>query len=158
MLFLKIAFDIDGVLCEIDIATHRILDNITDVTIYNSVEEYYYKERKPLLDARLFLSEKDEMYIITSRPEHLRWITEKWVKQYFPNAKLIIINQNLLKGNTKKAVKDYCKTKVEMKAEVINKLEIDVYFDDESEALQHFRELCPDCKIIKYGGRIEDGE
>ena len=99
------------------------------------------------------------MYVITSRPERLRWITERWLKHYYPNAKLIIVDQATLGScNDVKGIKQWLKTKVEMKAAVINKFGIEVYFDDESEMLEHFRKLCPNCKIIKYGGRIEDGK
>lgn len=160
---MKIAFDLDGTLCPIDIATLRLLDNVKDKEQYDSTEAWYYRERKPLLDARLVLSEQDEMYVITSRPERLRLITERWLKHYYPNAKLVIVNQNtlnVLKGkvNDKEAILNWSKSKAELKAVEINKLGIEVYFDDESEVMEYFRSLCPKCKIIKYGGRIGDGE
>jgi hypothetical protein len=149
----KIAFDIDGVLCDIDVAVLRMMDNITDTKVKESVEEWYYRERKPLLNPKLFLRESDEFHIITSRPKRLVKITMKWVGHYYPNAKLHIIFQDTIQGIGN--VKEYCEAKIRMKAKKINDLGIDVYFDDEAEGFDLYEKLCPGCKVLKYGARIE---
>ena len=154
---IKIAWDLDGVLCDIDIATLRLIDNEPNAEARQSAEEWYYRERKPLLDARLLLSKDDEFYIITSRPERLQKITKLWVKHYYPQARLYFVSQESLRPeeNNNESIKNWCFNKVQLKAQKINELGIDVYFDDEAEAFEEFRKLCPNCKIIKYGGRLE---
>lgn len=154
---MKMAFDLDGVLCDIDVALLRILDNIKDEKARLSAEEWYYRERKPLLNAKLFLRNSDEFHIITSRPKRLAKITMKWVGHYYPNSNLHIVFQDTIKcgENGSKDITEYCKQKVTLKANKINQLGIEVFFDDEAEAFDLFRELCPNCKIIKFGGRVE---
>lgn len=153
----KIGFDLDGTLCSIDVAMLRLIDNEPNKEAQCSAEEWYYRERKPLLDARLFLSKDDKFYIITSRPERLQEITKLWVKHYYPQARLFFVNQETLRPeeNNNESIKNWCFNKVQLKAEKINELGIDVYFDDEAEAFEEFRKLCPNCKIVKYGGRLE---
>jgi len=152
---MKIAWDLDGVLCDIDLGLIRVIDNMTNPEAKYSAREWYFRERKPLLDARLFLSPDDEFYIITSRSHEFLDITKKWVRYYYPNAKLITINQKMMdcNQNDTESIKKYVNSKIKLKAEIINKLGIDVYFEDDGVKL--FRELCPNCAIIKYGGRLE---
>ena len=154
---MKIGFDLDGVLCNIDVATLHLIVNTTPEDARCSTEEWYYRERKPLLDARLLLSKDDEFYIITSRPERLQEITKLWVKHYYPQARLYFVSQESLRPdeNNNESIKNWCFNKVQLKAQKINELGIDVFFDDEAEAFEEFRKLCPNCKIIKYGGRLE---
>jgi len=151
---MKIGFDLDGVLCDIDVAVLRMLDNIPNEDVKTSVEEWYYRERKPLLNPKLFLRTSDEFHIITSRPKRLAKLTMRWVGHYYPNSKLHIVFQDTIK-NGDQDVANYCKKKVAIKARKINELGIDVFFDDEAESFDYFRELCPNCKVIKYGGRLE---
>jgi hypothetical protein len=151
---MKIGFDIDGVLAEIDCAMLRVMDNMTQGK--ESAEEWYYRDRKPLLDARSFLSQNDELIILTGRPDHLKDTTMLWIKQYYPNAKLFFATPSLLppKGNTQESVKKWCEAKLMCKASYINNLGLDVYFEDENEGMEDLRKACPKCKIIMYGGRI----
>jgi len=151
---MKIGFDLDGVLCDIDVAVLRMLDNIDDDEVKKSAEEWYYRERKPLLNPKLLLRDSDEFHIITSRPKRLAKITMKWVGHYYPNSNLHLVFQDTIK-NGDHDVNSYCRKKVERKSNKINELGIEVYFDDEAQSFGYFRELCPSCKIIKYGARIE---
>jgi hypothetical protein len=152
-----IAMDLDGVLCDIDVALLRVIDNIKDDKARLSAEEWYYRERKPLLNPKLFLRDSDEFHIITSRPKRLVQVTTKWIGHYLPNSNLHIVFQDTIKcgENGSKDIAEYCKQKVILKAKKINQLGIEVFIDDEAEAFDLFRELCPDCKILKYGGRVE---
>jgi FMN phosphatase YigB (HAD superfamily) len=151
-----IGFDLDGVLCDVDTPLIRMMDNIKDDGARESIAEWYYSDRKPILNPRLFLSENDKMIIITSRPKKYNDITRRWVKHYFPHSGLIMIDQDSTKKtNDKNDIDSYLKSKVERKAKVINELGIDIYFDDDVNVLEYFRELCEKCKIIKYGGRVE---
>jgi len=152
---MKIGFDLDGVLCNVSITQIVLLNEIPDEKLRNYAKLWYYRERKPLLDARLLLKHDDEMYIITSRDKEFTDVTERWVKHYYPKAKLTVLGQDEMEGNGELKARDYCKEKVEMKAQKINELGVEVYFDDEAEWFDDFRELCPNCKIIKYGGRLK---
>ena len=152
---MKIGFDIDGVLTDINVATLRIMDNLQDDAKI-SAEQWYYRERKPLLDPRLMCDKKDEIYVITGRPERVKDITKEWIKFYYPQAKLFFASPHMgvITGNTAKEIKQWCIDKLLTKVAKINELGIDVFFEDESEGIDELRKACPKCKIIKYGGRL----
>ena len=149
---MKIGFDLDGVLCNVDVGLLRVIDNMKD-EVKKSAEEWYYRERKPLLNPILFLSAEDKFYIITSRPKRLEYITRPWVNRYYPNAIFINTDHETLtkKDNDREAIKDWLKKMAEKKAELVSKL--DVYFEDSSDTVYWLRKMCPDTKIIQYGGR-----
>jgi len=150
------AFDLDGTLCSINIVELRMLEHVPDEKFRATLEDVYYREAKPLLDARLFLSGTDEMYIVTSRPERLRYITDAWVKHFYPQAKLFIVDQPILgMTNDPDYIEQWCRKKVELKAKALNDLKVDVYFDDDAEMMDEFRKLCPNVKIVQYGERIK---
>ena len=151
---MKIAFDLDGCLCNIDVAVLRMMDNQPE-DVKASVEEWYYRERKPLLDPRLFLSEGDELYIITSRPERLAIITSRWISRYYPKSILRFAYHETMENgvNSKEEVSDWLKHQAKVKADILNDLNLDVYFEDSPVTVKWLREFCPNIKIIHYGGR-----
>jgi len=149
---MRIGFDLDGVLCKIDVGLLRVIDNMQPEA-NKSAEEWYYRERKPELNPLLFMSKDDEMIIITSRPKRLEYITIPWVKRYFPNTKLIQTDHETYKGSSKEELKNWLKEMANTKAIPINKEKIDVYFEDSPSTVQQLRKLCPNTKIIHYGGR-----
>jgi len=151
---LRIGFDLDGTLCDISVALLRSIDNMKDKQAMRNIEQWYYRERKPIFNARLFLHETDEMYIITSRPKRLNKITRKWVNKYYPKAKLYICDYPQPLGiKTDSELNKWLYNKQKDKAEVLNKLKLDVYFDDDPSCTD-LRDLCPTIKIIQFGGRI----
>lgn len=146
----------DGVLCEIDVALLCVMKDILNVQEYREAEDWYYRERKPLLDARLFLAKDDEMFVVTSRSKEIAEFTRQWMDKYYPNAQLFFVHQPMYTSTNENEIERWTKKKVELKAEMINKLKLDVYFDDEAtSAFGYLRKLCPNTKIIKYGGRLE---
>ena len=151
---MNIGFDMDGVLCKIDVALLRLIDNMPD-EVRKSAEEWYYRQRPPELNASLFLHEDDKMFIITSRPRRLARVTGKWVKKFYPYAHLYFAPYDTLSKwqNSEEQVVNWLIKKQATKAVVINELEIDVYFDDDCE-VSELRKLCPNTKIVKYGDRI----
>jgi len=150
---MRIGFDLDGVLCKIDVGLLRVIDNMQNEEAKKSAEEWYYRERKPELDAKMFLSENDKMFILTSRPDRLAYITIPWVKRYYPNVSLTITSHETLKGNSKDEVKDWLKEMARKKAEIINQMGLDIYFEDSPTTVHWLRKFCPNTKIIHYGGR-----
>lgn len=152
---MKIAFDLDGVLCDIDVAMLFVIRFLGQET--KKIETEYYKERKPLLNPHLFLTEKDEFIIVTSRKKHLYDITKRWVKKYFPGIKLFLIN------------KDYtCPREIaKEKMRIIRRENVRVYFDDSAKIIEAMRALNkiereysimttkPEIMFIQYSGRID---
>lgn len=153
MINIRIGFDLDGVLCEIDVGLLRVMDNILNKEARKSAEEWYYRERKPELNPILFLGKSDEFYILTSRPTRLNHITIPWIKRYYPHAIFKQVNHETLKGNSSKEVENWLKEMARKKADVINKLKLDVYFEDSPATSHWLRVFCPFTKIIHYGGR-----
>lgn len=151
---MNIGFDMDGVLCKIDVALLRVLDNLPE-DVRATAEEWYYRQREPLLDARLFLAPQDQMFIITSRPERLLQVTKAWVRKFYPFATLEFAHHDTIEkgANSQSDVSKWLIAKQVSKAYFINYYKIDVYFDDDNE-VDILRKHCPKCKIIKYGERI----
>ena len=152
---MRIAFDIDGVIAEQDACMLRAVDllEMTEET-RDIINNYYYLERRVLLNPLLFLAEGDELFFITGRNSKYSKITERWIKQFFPNSTLIVVNHgdpvnitNLDKWFVKQA---------KLKAKYINELNIGVFIDDCEEVVFELRKLCPNTKIIKYGGRLRE--
>jgi len=155
----RIGYDLDGVLCDIDVAVIRIMDNLPKVQ-RDSVEEWYYRDRKPRLNPYLFGLPEDEVFIITGRQQQLKDITTTWVTKHFPDiiksGRFFIVgaeNDTLNGVNDKDEIEKWCQRRIKEKADMINKLKLDVYFDD-NVFIQDLRELCPSCKIIHFGGRV----
>jgi len=55
---MNIGWDLDGVLCEIDVGLLRVIDNMPPEARKSS-EEWYYRERRPELNPKLFMSEDE---------------------------------------------------------------------------------------------------
>ena len=150
---LKIGFDFDGVLCSLDTPMLIWIASYKNKEVAKMMEEWYYRDQKSLLDANLFLSDEDEMFIITGRPKYLYDISKIWVDKFYPKAHLELVGEQTMSNSPKDKNKWF--NHAECKAKRINELELDVYFDDEPETINDLRKLCPNTKIIKYGGRVE---
>ncbi len=144
---MKIGFDIDGVLANQDTA------EIILIKENSTAEMYYYATREPMLRTSMFLAETDKCYIITCRKEEFKEITEKWCSKHYPGASLVYISVPQWKSTEE--IQSWFKEVAVKKAETINELKLDVYFEDMVETVFWLRELCPNCKIIQYGGRVK---
>jgi len=150
---MKIGFDLDGVLATTNISVYRMAD------LTNHSEEIYmwnYRMAKPLLNPMDFmLFKEDEYIIITSRIESGRQITEEWVEKYCPHcSKLFILDNGFPKDDSQKEVYKWLDRMVKSKADVINETKLDVYLEDSAYIVKKLRKLCPNCKIIHFGGRV----
>lgn len=153
---MRIAFDLDGVLAETSIALLRTVDRLGK-EVARDVYGWTFRENKMLLNPMDFMIfSEDEYYIITSREEVAREITEKWVRKYCPHVKeLIMLDDDIPDKNAgEKEIFAWLDRMANSKAKVINEKKIEVYFDDSSWIVKKLRELCPNCKVINYGGRI----
>jgi len=151
-----LAFDLDGVLAETSIALFRTADRLGKEAS-RDVYKWKFRENRVLLNPVDFMIfSDDKYYIITSREERAREITVEWVKKYCPHVKeVIILDDNIPdKDAEDKEIFAWLERMAKSKAEVINEKGIEVYFDDSSWIVKKLRKLCPNCKVINYGGRI----
>ena len=151
---LKIGFDFDGVLCTSNLTLLRLMDLSTKET-REALEEWYYREQKPELNPELFLSDGDEFIVITGRFNSLKKLTEKWLNKFCPNVKKIIyVDLGPAYDCSKDEVINWSIKLAELKAKAINEEKLDVFFEDNGDTVKRLRELCPNTKIIKYGGKL----
>jgi len=154
---MRIGFDLDGVLAKTDIPLFRVADMSLDKEKRRDVYNWKFKLSETLLNPiDLILFEEDEYYIITSRDSVSREITERWVKMYCPHCKeLIMLDSGLPDKNASvEEVMAWVERMADDKAKVINERKIEVYFEDSPTIVRKLRKLCPNTKIIQYGGRI----
>lgn len=150
---MRIAFDIDGIIADIDIFQLRAIDFEERPKVKKELIKWYYNNRKVQLRPILFKYDYDGIYIITSRYSDLEEITRKWLKNnniYYD--KLIFVHH---KPETVMDLEDWYKRQARKKANILKENEIDVYFEDTPSTVKYLREFCPNVKIIQYGGRIE---
>ena len=142
---MKIGFDLDGVLCDIDqLHLHLIRGNTT-------LEKVYYYTRRQLVDPYLWLHTDDEGVIITSRPYGLKGITMEWMKSHG-------IRLPLHQEEACPAVPPDWDGIARWKADIINREKIDLYIDDNPELVARLRKLCKNAVILQYGARSKEIE
>lgn len=134
-----IGFDLDGVLCDINVTQLILIQNLP------SAEVSYYKERRPLLNPAQFLTNGDRYIIVTARRKDLGILTKRWIRRYLPNAKLFSIETGFTK-NVKKIA--------EKKLKILKRENAEVYFDDNPEIIKELRQMDNNIKFIQYGGRL----
>lgn len=156
---MKVGFDLDGVLCDIGIVELHLMHKLPPEE-EETAELYYYTERKQLLNPKLLMHEDDEYHIITSRHQGLVEVTERWVRKYYPDVDSIsVVGQEAwykmaAKADDPNVWREYAIAAVKLKADKINQLGLDVFFDDSVGNVLQLRELCPNTTIIQYGGRL----
>jgi len=151
---MKIGFDLDSVLCTGNVTLLRVMDMFTEEEREN-VEPFYYESQKPLLNPELFVGEDDEYIIITGRSLRFKEVTEKWIKKFCPNyKKLYMGNLDPAYGMTREGVNNWGCKQAKIKAKIINNEKLDIYIEDNGEVVKHLRKLCPNTKIIHYGGGL----
>jgi len=152
---MRIGFDLDGVLAESDIPMYRIADQFNK-EISNEIYQWACRTAKPLLNPEEFMLEpEDEYIIITARNNSVKDITKRWVNKYCKGCKqLIMLNHDLPNQLLGIEVIEWLNEIAEAKAKSIKENNIDIFFDDSSYICKRLRKLCPDVKIINFGGRI----
>lgn len=151
---MRIGFDLDGVLCRIDMINLHLMDKSLSAEEQEISEKYYYGCLTLQMNPELFLFQGDIYFIITGRHEGLRETTEWWVDKYCPRVQqLYIVGGKPWYKRRNNDHKVFHKSGAEKKADIINALELDIYIDDSPKVVETLRELCPNTKIIQYGGR-----
>jgi len=151
----RLGFDLDGVVADITIALFRVADMLPEqLEIYKWLMRTAKLQLNPV---EFLVFDDDEYYIITSRDNDFKEITEKWVLKYCPHVKELIILDNdvePMRNLTDDKILDWLDNQVKLKADAINKHKIEVYFEDSTYVVKKLRKLCPNCKIVNYGGRV----
>jgi hypothetical protein len=146
-----VGFDFDGVICDIDIVSLKLLDSLEGEE-YLRAERSYYASRRPLLNPEDFLAEGDEYYVLTARPEHINDISIRWLNKYCPNYK-----EFFCVGGTKNLHDTdhvaWLENSIGGKCRLIEKLDIEVYFEDNPHLAQEYRRRL-DIPVVQYGGRL----
>lgn len=151
---MRIAFDIDGVVLEMNLSMLRAADLEGDKKIKGEINKYYYLFRKIQLNPIDFLADDDELFLITGRSRRYLEATLNWKNRYFPKATLILLGQE--EPGKETIIEDWFITQARKKAAALIQNKIDVYFEDTPEVVKELRKLCPNISIIQYGGRISD--
>jgi len=123
---LKIGTDLDGV-----IACNSL--NVVDYRPFKLHE--YYSHCKPTK-----LSKMPIDVIVTGRKLHFRKLTERWLRLHGVNYKELIMFPNKIKKTNESLAK--------YKAETINRLGIEVYFEDDQRIGEQMKKICLNTKII----------
>lgn len=143
---MRIGFDIDGVLSDLRGSSWVVRKTNPDLM------RLYCTEMRTLLDSRLFLHNDDEMFIITARDPDFEDVTRQWCDRFYPGVPVHRVDVKT--WDTSKDWGDWFERVAKAKADLVNKLELDVYFEDQPKTVAKLRELCPNTKIIQYGGKI----
>lgn len=136
-----LGFDLDGVLCDISLIDLTMIHKHGDVDA-----NYYYIERKPLLNPKMFMHEYDKAVCITARPSQFHKITKRWMKKHYPNIPVYFFDVDL-HWSEKGAV-------AAAKVEYLKELGVQVYYDDDPEIIQNMRAIEENIMFIQYGGRL----
>lgn len=145
---MKIGFDLDGVL-----ATQSIVELIL-IRDNDFATDQYCGTLIPQLNPAMFLGKGDTAVIITARKAELDSITKDWCKLHYPQYKLYHIKVPQWLTTHEADIAEWHSLVAKAKAKLINKLDLDIYFEDMPETVEQLRQLCPNCKIIQYGGRV----
>lgn len=150
---MNIGFDLDGVLCEIDIPIMHLF-NLLDSTGEKDAEKYYYNFRKTILNPEDFLHRGDKYYILTARHKDLYNITKAWCDKYCPNYTGLYVVGEKPWYETGESHSVYTERAVVKKAKIIKELDIKIHFEDSPRVVAQLRELLPDVVIVQYAGRL----
>jgi hypothetical protein len=151
---MNLGFDIDGVILAIDLFALRFIDNMKDNALRSELSRFYYYERPFQLNPLDFISDDDKLFLITGRNKLYQDITERWAKKYYPSATLVVLDHEEPKAET--IIEDWFVKQARVKSKALKKYKIDVYFEDTPQVVRELRKLCPETKIIQYGGRQDE--
>lgn len=121
----NIGYDLDGVICKEPFYLSILFSiNAKLGVLARNYQKILYKPLKI-------------GYIITGRPECDRTITERWLKKFSIDCKLLLMNPVL---NIDEVIK--------FKAFSINRLNIDTFIESELEQIEELINLCPNCSFF----------
>jgi len=149
---MNIAFDIDGVVLDIDLGLIRSIDHEHRPEIKDELWHFYYAKRDLQLNPNDFMHDGDKLFLITGRNIEFTKETVGWKERYFPTATLVMLDQNI--PEAEEGVEEWFINQARMKAKALKKYDIDIYFEDTPAVVKELRKLV-DIPIIQYGGRFD---
>lgn len=150
---MNIGFDLDGVLCELNIPIMHLFNRLGAEGEKNA-ERYYYVYRKRMLNPEDFLHMEDKYYIITARHEDLYDVTKAWCDKYCPNNSGLYVVGGIPWYKIDGGRSVYSERATIEKAKIIRKHDIKMHFEDSPRVVAQLRELLPDVVIVQYAGRL----
>jgi hypothetical protein len=150
-----IGMDIDGVVAKIDLFKLRTIDFCKDENVKKELERWYYSTAEVGINPIDYVMSDDKVILLTSRPERLNKITVQWLQQHCIWYHVLEHVSHEAGANMGDKLQKWFEVQASKKAELINKLGIEVYFEDTPEVVVELRKLCKNCKVIQYGDRLE---
>ena len=150
---MRIAFDIDGVLREgsLGFFMHCTADPTPENLECLKVETM--ASMFPLVNPCLFATKDDEIYAISNCGSgHSVAQKRDWLAHFY-GGRVTFIPVEVANGLWKK---DYVDAVAKVKVEVMLRLGIEVYFDDDPMIVKVMRTLTDKIKFIKYGTWVEE--
>jgi len=156
---MNIGFDLDGTLCNISGTELNLLqinkEKFKNLHGRQNAEKYYYLERRPTFNARMFMAEGDKGFAITARPKKFKDITKRWMKHFYPDIPVYHLTK-IIKLKKHKNIAEMMYQVAKNKLNIMRKLKIKVYFDDDPRSIFALRKMSKDIKFIQYGGLLLD--
>ena len=160
---LNIAFDMDGVLRQLDLSMIRLAEAVNTEHAWKALELHILTQTKPILNPGMFAMQEDKLYCITNcSSENSANKKRRWLKHFFADMEIIpVFGPKGAWGD------DYYRPVAEAKLVACYDNEINIYIDDCPDIIRYMREMHKeDCDILdcvpfvhfmKYGAWIEEG-
>ena len=150
-----IGYDLDGTLCDFNESVFWHVLQKVPLKLRKAAHENYFRSRKPLLNPELFCSKGDEYHVITARNGDFRPVTLEWCNKFVPNAKSVNTSGVWATWGENETPDEERPNHRQLKADMIRKLGVEVFFEDMPHYIEYLRNELPDVKIIHYGGLTE---
>ena len=147
-----IGYDLDGTLCDFNESVYWHVLQAIPLERRMAAHNNYFRSRKPLLNPELFCSKEDEYHVITARYDDFKSVTEEWCQKFLPNVKSVNTSGIWTPWGDKGIKMVEKPNHKQIKADIIRKLGVEVYFEDSPNYVEYLRKELPDVKIIHYGG------
>lgn len=144
---MRIGFDLDGVIAE-DCVGFWSLSKDQPLEVFVQVCAF----ARVLLHPKNFMNQDDLGYIVTARDPRLKEVTLAWCGKNVQGLTVLFAEVPHWRDNS-----EWDKWEVACaikKAELIDKLELDVFIDNNPITVDHLRDLCKHTKILLYGGGV----
>ena len=148
-----IAFDVDGVLRQGSLGLYKHLTNPATPENIEALQIETMASMYPLLNPCLFATKGDVLLAISNCGNgHSKEQKADWLRHFYGD-RIKFYGVEVATGLWKKA---YCDATAKVKVELMLKLGVEVYFDDDPAIINVMRTLTDKIKFIKYGTWVEE--
>ena len=157
-----IAFDLDGVLREGHLGLFKLCTTDPTPQKIEALEIETMASCKPLLNPMLFATKDDVIYCISNCGSEWSLKQKREWLYHFYGKRITFEPVQVAKGLWKKA---YCDATAKAKIDLMIKLGVEVYFDDDPAIInamrnlvktEEYKDLAGHIKFIKYGTWVEE--